>query len=232
MRDYQPINIETHLSHIALFNGLGADEISKIAKGARELRCDKGDMLFYRGDPCKGFHVLVFGQVKLSFSSTQGVDKVVEVVEQGQSFGEAIMFLDKPYPVSAQALSSSLLLHVSKAVILDELGRDHGFVRKMLAGMAMRMHQLMLDVEGYSLHTGKQRIIGYLMHELQESQLSEENVVLELHVNKGVIASRLNLTQEHFSRILHELSDLGLIKVEGKRILIPNVARLNKHQSE
>lgn len=230
MLDDQPINIETHLSHIPLFNSLGPDEISKIAKGTREIRCDKGETIFHRGDACSGFHVLVFGQVKLSFTSAQGVEKIVEVIQQGQSFGEAIMFMDKPYVVSAQALSSCLLLHVSKSVIFDELERDHGFERKLLASMAMRMHQLILDVEGYSLHSGKQRIIGYLMHELLESQLHEENVVLELHANKGVIASRLNLTQEHFSRILHELSDLGLIKVEGKRILIPSVERLHKHQ--
>lgn len=231
MRDHQPINIETLLSHIALFNSLRPDELSRIAKGTRELRCEKGEMLFHRGDPCSGFHVLVFGQVKLTFTSAQGVEKIVEVIQQGQSFGEAIMFLDKPYVVSAQTLSSCLLLHVSKSVIFDELERDHDFVRKVLAGMAMRMHQLMLDVEAYSLHSGKQRIIGYLMHELLESQLHEDNVILELQTTKGVIASRLNLTQEHFSRILHELSDLGLIKVEGKRILIPSIERLQKHQS-
>ena len=97
--------------------------------------------------------------------------------------------------------------------------------------MAMRMHQLMLNVEAYSLYSGKQRIIGYLMHELPESRLDDENTVLELHVNKGLIASRLNQTQEHFSRIRRELSELGLIKVEGRRILIPSVDRLHKYQT-
>jgi len=96
--------------------------------------------------------------------------------------------------------------------------------------MAMRMHQLMLNVEAYSLYSGKQRIIGYLMHDLPESRLDDENTVLELHVNKGLIASRLNQTQEHFSRIRRELSELGLIKVEGRRILIPSVDRLHKYQ--
>ena len=54
---------------------------------------------------------------------------------------------------------------------------------------------------------------------------------MTLSTNKGVIASRLNLTQEHFSRILHELTELGLIVVEGRRIHIPNVANLRKHES-
>jgi len=100
----------------------------------------------------------------------------------------------------------------------------------MLAGMAMRLHQLMTDVEAYSLHSGTQRVIGFIMNEVPVNQHGDDNVVLELPASKGTIASRLNLTQEHFSRILHDLSSLGLIVVEGKRICIPSVPKLKKHQ--
>lgn len=230
MRDHGPINIETHLSRIALFSGLEPERIATITKVTREIRSKKGETLFHRGDPCNGFHVVVYGQIKLSFTSPQGIEKVVEVIEQGQTFGEAIMFLDKPYIVSAQALSDSLLLHVPKSAIFAELEQDHEFGRKMLAGLALRTRQLMLDVEGYSLLSGKERIIGYLLHEIPESEQGRDKVVIELTVTKGVIASRLNLTQEHFSRILHELSDLGLIQVDGKRIGIPSLARLRAQQ--
>lgn len=228
MRHYQPISIESILAHLPLFNGLAPEEIARVARSTREINAEKGDTLFYKGDPCTGFFVLVHGQVKLAFSSAQGNEKVVQVVQQGQSFGEAIMFLDKPNIVFAQALCDSLLLHVSKAAIFEEIERDYSFSRRMLGGMAMRLHQLMSDVESYSLHSGKQRIIAYLLGELDESQLEATDVVIELAVNKGVIASRLNLTQEHFSRILHELSDQGLIEVEGKRIRIPSVQALSE----
>jgi CRP-like cAMP-binding protein len=87
----------------------------------------------------------------------------------------------------------------------------------------------MNDVESYSLHSGKERIIGYLLRELAEADQNGLNVAVTLPANKGVIASRLNLTQEHFSRILHELTELGLIVVEGRTIRIPSVANLRKH---
>jgi CRP-like cAMP-binding protein len=54
-------------------------------------------------------------------------------------------------------------------------------------------------------------------------------VTVTLPTNKGVIASRLNLTQEHFSRILHELSDKELISVEGRKIHIPDVEKLRDY---
>lgn len=229
MRNSQPINIEKLLSHVPLFEGLDTEEIARIAQHTREIQAAKGDVLFHAGDPCAGCHLVVYGQIKLAFTSSTGNEKIVEIIQQGQSFGEAVMLMEKPYIVFAQALSDSLLLHISKTAIFEELERDHRVARKMLAGMAKRLHQLMTDVEGYSLHSGTERIIAYLLREITERQLESNDVIIELSVTKGVIASRLNLTQEHFSRILHELSDQSLIAVDGKRIRIPNVARLQKH---
>lgn len=230
MQANHPINIEALLTHVPLFNGLTPEEIARIARSTREIHASKGDILFHKGDPCNGFHLLVYGQIKLAFTSPQGNEKVVEILTQGQSFGEALMFMEKPYIVFSQALTDSLLLHVSKTAVFDELERDHRLGRKMLAGMAMRLHQLMNDVESYSLHSGKQRIIGYLLRELPEADQNGVKVAVTLPTNKGVIASRLNLTQEHFSRILHELTELGLIVVEGRKIHIPSVANLRKHE--
>ena len=230
MNASHPINIEALLTHIPLFEGLASDEISRIARSTREIHINKGDILFHKGDPNNGFYLLVYGQIKLAFTSQQGNEKVVEILQQGKSFGEAVMFMEKPYIVFAQALADSLLLHVSKQAVFDELERDHNLCRKMLAGMAMRLHQLMADVESYSLHSGKERIIGYLLRELAETKQNGSNAAVTLPTNKGVIASRLNLTQEHFSRILHELTGLGLIIVEGRKIHIPSVARLRQHE--
>lgn len=232
MQTKQRPSVEALLAHLPLFNGLVPDEIARVAASTTEIHAAKGDILFYKGDPCTGFHLLVYGQIKLAFTSPQGSEKVVEIVREGQSFGEALMFMDKPYIVFAQALSDSLLLHVSKSGIYAELERDHNLGRKMLAGLSMRLHQLMGDVESYSLRSGKQRIIGYLLQELPDRDQDGCNVAIQLTTSKGIIASRLNLTQEHFSRILHELISLGLIVVDGRNILIPDVARLRKHDME
>lgn len=226
---HQSINIEALLAHVPLFNGLMPEEIARIARGTREIHAVRGDILFHKGDSCSGFHLIVYGQVKLAFTSPQGGEKVVEILSQGQTFGEAVMFMDKPYLVYAQALTDSLLLHISKAVIMEELENDPKLGRKMIAGMAMRLHHLITDVESYSLHSGRQRIIGYLLREQLDSDEAEKTVTVTLPTNKGVIASRLNLTQEHFSRILHELSDKGLITVEGRKIHIPDVDKLRDY---
>ena len=220
----QNVNIEALLAHVPLFNGLENEEIARIARGTREINAGKGDILFHKGDLPTGFHLIASGQVKLGFTSSQGTEKVIDIMGPGQTFGEAVMFMDKPYMVFAQALSDSLLLHISKSVILDELERDPKLGRKMIASLSMRLHHLITDVESYSLHSGRQRIIGYLLRDNMESDA--QSLTVTLPTSKGVIASRLNLTQEHFSRILHELQENGLITVQGRKIGIPNVEKL------
>lgn len=227
MQGSQGINIEALLAHVPLFNGLEAPEIARIAHGTREISAARGDILFHKGEVSTGFHLIVYGQVKLAFTSSQGGEKVVDILGQGQTFGEAVMFMDKPYMVYAQTLADSSLLHISKSVILNELEKDPRLGRKMIAGLSMRLHHLITDVESYSLHSGRQRIIGYLLRDNLDG--SETAITVTLPTNKGIVASRLNLTQEHFSRILRELSENGLIVVKGRRISIPDVEKLRRY---
>ena len=55
--------------------------------------------------------------------------------------------------------------------------------------------------------------------------------VLTLPTSKAVVASRLNVTPEHFSRILHDLSERGLIAVEGREIRIVDSAKLRDYHA-
>ena len=85
MPTHQGINIEALLSQVPLFNGLEPDEIARIARGTREVNATRGDILFHKGDTSHGLHLIVYGQVKLAFTSSQGSEKVVDILSPGQS---------------------------------------------------------------------------------------------------------------------------------------------------
>ena len=224
------IKVQTFLARLPLFNEVDGPALDIIAASTAEQHVARGEIIFQRGSPCVGFHIVIYGQVKLAFTSPQGGEKVVEIIGPGHSFGEALMFMDKPYIVFAQALSDCLLLHVSKDAVFRELERDATFSRKMLAGLSRRLHGLICDVENYSLRSGTQRVIGYLLP--RDAEIKPETVSLEitLPVSKTILASRLNLTPEHFSRILHDLSEQGLISVSGKNITIPDLEKLRNYE--
>lgn len=220
------IKAQDFLSKLPLFNEMAPAELDQIAIATTEMHVLRGAMVFQRGDPCVGFHTVVYGQIKLAFVSPQGGEKVVEIIGPGHSFGEALMFMEKPYIVSAQALADSLLLHVGKSVVFSELEHNPQFARKMLAGLSRRLHGLICDVEAYSLRSGTQRVIGYLL----QGDAHEDGDKITLQISKTVIASRLNLTPEHFSRILHDLSENQMIGVSGKDITILDIDKLRTYE--
>jgi len=213
------------LARVAIFDQLDDTELAKIASGTTELRPQRGQVIFNRGEPCNGFHIVVYGQIKLVAVSPSGAEKVVRLLAPGETFGEALMFLGKPYILTAMALEDSMLLMVDRDVLFAELDTHPTLARKMLAGLSRRLHALVSDVQSYSLHSGTQRVIGYLL----QAQQSAGGPQVQLEDSKNVIASRLNLTPEHFSRILHELSSKGLIRVEGRLITILNQDGLLQH---
>ena len=223
------IKTQAFLANVPLFKELAPAEIDRIAAGTTELHVPRGEILFSKGAPCTGFHLVIYGQVKLSFVTPQGSEKVVEIVGPGYSFGEALMFMDRPYVLMAQTLADSLLLHVSKEAVYSGLEHDTAFARKMLAGLSRRLHGLITDVESYSLQSGTQRVIGYLLRQDEDQASAAAPYTVTLPTSKAIVASRLNLTPEHFSRILHELTGAGLISVEGRDVVIQDVARLRSH---
>ena len=220
-----------YLSVLPLFNELSAPESQRISQGSQLRRLARGDMVFRVGQPCAEFHVTVMGQVKLFAISAAGQEKVIELVGPGNSFAEALMFTGRPYIINAQALTDTLLLTISKDAVLTEIGHDPNFALRMLAGISRRLHGLVHDVEAYALHSGLQRVIGYLLRDLDLGEHADEGVVVvSLPVSKATIASRLSLTPEYFSRVLHELEAAGLIEIDKRDIRILDSRRLAAYQ--
>jgi CRP-like cAMP-binding protein len=226
--DDRSFDLPRYLSVLPLFQEMTQAELQRLAAGCRLNRLARGDNVFRVGEPCEEFHVTVMGQIKLFAVSPAGHEKVIELVGPGNSFAEALMFAGKHYIINAQALTDSLLLTVSKAAVLSEIERDSRFAMRMLAGISRRLHGLVHDVEAYALHSGLQRVIGYLLRDLPEDAAlpasmtgtgsggcapmcgndagTTRDLHLSLPVSKATIASRLSLTPSTFHACCTSLS--------------------------
>jgi len=217
------IVVTDFLAGLTLFRDLSVTAISRLAAGTKLLDAPRGTMVCNRDQPCTRLHVVATGQVKLSLQSAQGEEKVVDLAGPGQSFGESALFLGKPALMCAQTLADSVLLQICRHTILTEIANDSRFALNIIAILSQRLHALTEHLEGCTLRSGTQRVIGYL---LQQLPAAPDETALTLPARKGVIASQLNLTQEHFSRILHDLMTRGIIEVNGRDVRVHDPDRL------
>lgn len=231
--DVEHFDMPRYLAVLPLFSDLSQSERERVAQGCQLRRLTRGDMVFREGEACEALHVVVLGQVKLYVASPSGQEKVIQLIGPGNTFAEAMMFLERPFIVNAQSLTDTLLITISKEVVFGEIERDPRFSMHMLAGISRRLHGLVRDVEGYALHSGMQRLIGYLLRDVQEESSGHKGVLtVSLPVSKATIASRLSLTPEYFSRVLHELEAEGLIEIDKRDVRILDVKRLANYGSQ
>ena len=250
----QWIDVKALLSFVPLFKGMAPEGLVRLAGASREIRTIRGDTLFRKDETCSGLYVVVYGRVKLFFLSAQGREKILDIFDQGHALSEETLFLGNNYQVYAQTLSDCSLLHISKAAIMAELENDPVLARRVIDSLSQKLDERTADIESCSLHSGRQRVIHYLLRETarltthvirstsekggapERGSASESPpckgdsgkipLVVKLITRKSDIASRLSLTHEHFSRILHELSACGLIFLDNRLVYIADVEQL------
>jgi CRP-like cAMP-binding protein len=215
-----------------MFDGLDRAHTESLAAQSRPIFLPGGQVLFRRGTPSTGFYVVRDGRMQLSVSNSEGVVRVMEIIGPGGAFGHAVMFLRDPYPVDATALLDTHLVFVPATAVDRILDEDPAMARLMLASMAKRLQAKVQDIAMLSLQSASQRIVAYVLGAVPPT--SDVGTVsgptsVELPALKQVLASRLGMTPETFSRAMRSLSAEGLISVDGSVLQIPDVAALDAY---
>lgn len=218
-----------------MFDGLNPAHAESLAAQSRPIFLPGGQVLFRRGTPSTGFYVVRDGRMQLSVSNSEGVVKVLEIVSPGGAFGHAVMFLADPYPVDATALIDTQLVFVPATAVDAILDGDPAVARLMLASMAKRLQSKVQDIAMLSLQSATQRIIAYILGSMRDEASDAgpakpgQSAQVELPALKQVLASRLGMTPETFSRAMRTLAGQGLIEVDGAVVRIPDLAELDAY---
>ena len=206
-----------------LLRPLDREQLERIARHALRLLLRDDEALFQQGDKAERFYLVLKGQIKLYRLSPDGNEKVIEIVTPGNTFAEALMFLNRPhYPVGATAIGHAELISIDAADFVSMLRESVETCFLIMGDMSRRLRGLIGEIDNLSLHSAGCRVADYLLRRAEQ-----EGDVFDLGVPKLVIASRLTVKPETFSRIIRELSNRNLIRVQARRIEVLDRAALS-----
>jgi CRP-like cAMP-binding protein len=199
-----------------MFSELTEAQLDRVRRHSHMIDMVEGESLFFQGDDAVSFYLVLSGRIKLYRVSPEGKEKVVEILEKGATFAEALMFMDEPhYPVTSTALAPSRVIGINskdfKAMLRESV--DTCFL--LLGKMSFRLRGLIREIDALSLETGTVRTVSYLLEQAPQDRDS-----FELQVAKSVIASRLSVKPETFSRILKNLHEQEIVSIDGRNVTI------------
>jgi len=210
------------LAGIPLFAGIPSEYLGDISRSARQVEFPKGQTIFRVGDPARELFFLLSGQAKRATFSAGGNEKVIELLLPGQSFGEAELFGARPYASFAVAVEPTVLLCVGGDSVRRTLETAPQLSMRIIGALAKRAIAIESDAAASHFRTGCQRLLDYLLAQVGTALEPHGQTKLTLTASKQLIASRIGMTPETLSRVLHDLADAGMIVVDGRNIHLQN----------
>lgn len=172
-------------------------------------------LLYHRGEPCKGFFVLVKGRVRLSYPASEtSKAATLRLVSPVQTFGETALFGGETYFATAEAVEDSKLFFWPIQPFLAALSQDMELNLGLHHAQALYIRNLAQKLHRVEAEDAQTR----LMEWLQEH--ARPGLAFRLDIPKGLLAEELGMARETLSRQLRKLQDQGILRMEGTRLTL------------
>jgi CRP-like cAMP-binding protein len=172
---------------------------------------ERGEALFWEGDPCAGLHIIEQGFVKLYRLSPQGRQYIVRVLQEGDACNEVPTFDGDTNPVNVEALETTRVWVIQPEILGELLPRHPEFAQKVINNFAKNLRGLVRMVSEMALYQVTHRL-ARLISEQTSEELSRPPWTQEQ------LAARLGTVREVVARSLKELERSGAIQMDKRRI--------------
>jgi CRP-like cAMP-binding protein len=220
---------EKILAKVPIFSSLVEDELAFVSQRAVPRKFSAGQLVFGEGEACAGLYVVATGHVRIFKSSAGGREQVLSIEGPGSSVAELPVFDGGNYPASVVAVDDATLLFVSKQDF-QALCLTHPQVAlKVLRVVGARLRRLVGIIEELSFTTVRHRLAAFLLRLAQkEGKNTPEGVEVTLPVSNQELASQIGTVRELVSRNLSRLQAEGLIKMDGRSVILSDIKALEE----
>jgi CRP-like cAMP-binding protein len=212
------------MARMSYFEGWDKDQLARIAASTKQFSLSKNERLVAKGDRLQALYVVISGQVRLYIPLSNGSERVLSLIERGESFGEPCLIQDEPCPYEAVTGKNSHLLAVDARVYRRELRHSGPLAQWTLSLVSQRLLRTLHDIEICAQPSSLQRVAHYLIH-LQPASTAPGQV-FRLPALKRDIAAQLGLSQETFSRMLAFMAQQNFLQFSGSEICVDDWSRL------
>jgi CRP-like cAMP-binding protein len=214
------------LKSLRFFDGLDEDDIQTILNHAHLKNFPKKTTIHFHGDTADYFYIIMHGWVKLHQETAEGNEVVIDVYTRGDSFGEDAIEKKTTYSHSAQALEDCQLIEISSQAIQSIMQDNPSLALHMINIMNHQIAKIRLENEHLAVMSTSQRVGCYLLQLCLSTDHCDGHIVFPY--NKNLVATRLGMKPETFSRAMTELKAIG-ITVKGNDIYIADRYKLESY---
>ncbi|WP_250254183.1 Crp/Fnr family transcriptional regulator [Chryseobacterium sp. Marseille-Q3244] len=186
--------------------------------GAEVREYKSTESIFLEGDIPHYYYQIITGEVKLNNYNEEGKEFIQNFLSDGQSCGESILFINKPYPMNAEAITECSVLRLDKSAFFNLLSTSPKLCMEVTRFLSQRIYYKFVMMLNISSQNPTIRLKG-LMDYLKSFQDDESPYSFMIPLTRQQMASLTGLCVETAIRTIKHMERDKILKIENRKIL-------------
>lgn len=213
---------------ITLFRDLNEEDFSEVEPYIRSAKYRKKMTIFNEGDLSENLFILISGKVKITKTSIDGKEIILEVISPQDIFGGVAVIKGFPYPANAVAMEDAEVLRISRNDLLRILDRFPALMYCMAMDLGDRMKGAHETLKNIALERVESRISSLLLKLADRlGNKTEDGIVIDMRLTKQDIAEMVGTTVETSIRTMSKLRKRKVIREDGGKVVIIDLEGLS-----
>jgi CRP-like cAMP-binding protein len=200
------------------FADLEPEAFDQLCRYAKHVTLRRGTTLFSKGDPGTNLIAVISGTIKISISSPDGRNAILNLIEAGEIFGEIALLDGQPRSTDAIANSNCELFIIDRREFIPFVRSQPTVAMKLIELLCARLRRTSDQVEQVILQNLPGRLASALLRLSEKHKPSPQGRTIA--ITQQEISEMVGMTRESINKQLRAWATRGWVRLEHGAIVV------------
>jgi len=208
-----------------IFRELEPEALDQLCRYAKHITLKRGAALFSKGDPGNSLFAVISGTLKMSISSPEGRNAILNLIGPGQVFGEMAVLSGQARSADATANTNCEMFVIDRRDFLPFVRNHPALAMKFIELLCERVRRTSDQVEQIILQDLPGRLASALLG-LTERNKSDDSRTIE--ITQQEISEMVGMTRESINKQLRAWAARSWVRLEHGAIVVLDTGSLRE----
>jgi CRP/FNR family transcriptional regulator, cyclic AMP receptor protein len=201
-----------------IFCDLEPEALDQLCRYAKHVALKRGATLFSKGDPGNSLFAVISGAVKMSISSPEGRNAILNLIGPGEVFGEMAVLDGQARSADAIANSNCELFVIDRRDFLPFMRNNPALAMKFIELLCERVRRTSDQVEQVILQDLPGRLASALLGLTERHRSEPDSRTIE--ITQQEISEMVGMTRESINKQLRAWAARSWVRLEHGAIVV------------
>lgn len=222
----QPSSKLSVLRQHPIFAGLEPAALDQLSRYAKHTTLKRGATIFSKGDPGNSLFAVISGTVKISISSPDGRNAILNLIGPGELFGEISVLDGQTRSADATANTNCEIYVIDRRDFLPFVRSQPAVSMKFIELLCARLRWTSDQVEQVILQDLPGRLASALLGLTEKRRLEPE--ARTIAITQQEISEMVGMTRESINKQLRAWAARDWVRLEHGAIVVLDAASLKE----